>query len=127
MEPLQDWYEYRREDKELLGWITPKGEDFVAIDRLGRPSAVMDWVSAEEYLDGIGIRYLAEIYACEVEPGNWVRVRLLEVSTDGIAVQEDNFGDATADLPKYALPFPPGARLVPLADAPGEVSSSLLR
>lgn len=121
-----DWYAHQRDDKELLGWITPDGEDFVAIDRLGRRSVAMDWVNAEEYLNELGLRYLAEIYACEVEPDRWVRVRILEVSTDGITVQEDHFGDATADLPKFVMPFPPGNQLVPLADAPGEVESSML-
>lgn len=124
MEIPRDWFEHRREDGELLGWITPAGEDFIPIDLLGRSAASTDWIRAEEYLEDLGIGYLADIYAYEVNPGEWVQVRLLEVSSRGITIKEDDFGDATANLPRYSLPFPPNGRLLPVTQAPGEVYST---
>ena len=117
----EDWFEHRREDGELVGWIVAEGDDFATVDLLGRRRGeATDWLSAEERLDELGIGYLADIYAYWVTPEEWVRVRLLEVSTDGISVKEDDFGDATADLPRYRLPFPADERLVPLAEV-GEI------
>ena len=113
----EGWFEHRREDGELVGWIVAEGDDFATVDLLGRRRGeATDWLSAEERLDELGIGYLADIYAYWVTPEEWVRVRLLEVSTDGISVKEDDFGDATADLPRYRLPFPVDERLVPLAE-----------
>ena len=34
-----DWTPHRRDDGELLGWIRPEGEDWIAIDVLGRTAA----------------------------------------------------------------------------------------
>ena len=117
----EDWFEHRREDGELVGWIVAEGDDFATVDLLGRRRGeATDWLSAEERLDELGIGYLADIYAYWLTPEEWVRVRLLEVSTDGISVKEDDFGDATADLPRYRLPFPVDERLVPLAEV-GEI------
>ncbi len=117
----EGWFEHRREDGELVGWIVAEGDDFATVDLLGRRRGeATDWLSAEERLDELGIGYLADIYAYWLTPEEWVRVRLLEVSTDGISVKEDDFGDATADLPRYRLPFPVDERLVPLAEV-GEI------
>ena len=63
---------------------------------------------------------MRDLFCRAATPEEWVRVRLLEVSTDGISVKEDDFGDATADLPRYRLPFPADDRLVSLAEA-GEI------
>lgn len=108
-----DWFEHRRGDGELLGWITPVGDDFSAIDLLGRQSAPTEWMDAERHLEDLGIGYLADIYLCRIGPDDWRRVRILEVSTQGLTVGEDDYGDITANLPKYRLPFPPGDRLLP--------------
>ena len=113
MEIPEDWFEHRREDRELLGWITPRGEDFIAIDLLGRESEATDWLGAEAPLDTLVLRYLEEAYTYE-----------LEASVRGITITEDNFGDIAATMPTYELPFPAGERLVPLEEAPGEVFSA---
>lgn len=56
-----DWIDYRRDDGELLGWICPHDDDFIAIDRLGRlTTGVVDWLEAEEALEAIGLGYLAD-------------------------------------------------------------------
>lgn len=117
------WIPHRREDGELVGWIVPEGEGFVTIDLLGRPRSAepVDWVAAEEVLEELGIGYLADIYAYRVSAEDWARVRIVEVSTDGVTVKEDDYGDVAADLPRYRLAFPADDGLRPLADAPGPV------
>ena len=101
----------------------PEGEGFVTIDLLGRPrsSEPVDWVAAEEVLEELGIGYLADIYAFRVSGDDWARVRIVEVSTDGVTVKEDDYGDVAADLPRYRMEFPADDGLRLLADAPGPV------
>lgn len=119
----ETWIPHRREDGELVGWIVPEGEGFVTIDLLGRSRSAepVDWVAAEEVLEELGIGYLADIYAYRVVDGDWARVRIVEVSTEGVTVKEDDYGDVAADLPRYRLAFPVDEALRPLADAPGPV------
>ncbi|WRS30620.1 hypothetical protein U6G28_02720 [Actinomycetaceae bacterium MB13-C1-2] len=112
----EDWLEYRRGDRELVGWIAPEGEGFVTFDLLGRKGEATDWTSAEERLDELGIGYLADLYGFRTDDGSWVRVKLIEVSPDGIKMKRDDFGDVTADLPKYSMQFPIDDRLMPLDD-----------
>lgn len=112
----KNWIEHRRDgDNELLGWIVPEGEGFSTIDLLGRQQKPTDWVSAERRLEGQGIGYLSEVYAYWISPNKWIRVRLIEVSTGGIMIMEDNYGDATVKMPRYHLPFPVGSNLIPLS------------
>lgn len=116
MEP--DWIEHRRsDDGESVGWIKPVGDGFVAIDLLGRPRTdAVDWMHAEETLDALGIGYLANPYELRLENGDWLRVRIAEVSTSGIRVKKDDYGDMTAPQISYSVPFPaPEDLLRPLA------------
>ncbi|MFX5734442.1 hypothetical protein ABTE21_20390, partial [Acinetobacter baumannii] len=85
------WIEHRRAgDGELLGWIEPAGEDFVAIDLLGRRrTGAVDWLTAEETLDELGITYLADLFDLRLDDGSWLRVRIAEVSVGGIRVKKD--------------------------------------
>ena len=94
-----DWTPHRREDGELLGWIRPEGEDWVAVDVLGRPaSGPMDWLQAEEALDARGLSWLAEIWMLERDGSDPLRVKLVEVTPGRIGepgrvvVQTDDFG-----------------------------------
>lgn len=113
----EDWIEHRRGDRELLGWMRPQGDGFVVIDLLGRPRTVpLEWLDAEEFLEELGIGYLADRY---VHAGRAVRIG--EVSTAGVTVIVDDFGAASAVAPPGAsgperirLPFPvPAEMLVP--------------
>lgn len=57
------WIPHRREDSELIGWIDMAVADprLVPIDRLGRAlEPVDDWFEAEEALEAIGLRFLAQ-------------------------------------------------------------------
>jgi len=111
-----DWIEHRRGDRELLGWMRPEGEGFVVIDLLGRPvSDELQWLEAEELLESLGIGYLAEPYELLLDDGHWLRVRVLEVSTERILVKKDDWGDMSAPQVTYPVAFPMPLELRPLA------------
>jgi hypothetical protein len=103
-----DWIEHRRPgDGEILGWMRPDGDGFVVIDRLGRErTGVVDWFTAERNLDELGIGYLADKYELQLENGNWLRVRIVEVGSDEIRVKKDDFGDMSAPQLFYSVSFP---------------------
>jgi len=110
-----DWIEHRRWDGELVGWIRPHGEGFVAYDLLGRTvSEVIDWLPAEETLETLGIGYLAEPFELRLDDGEWLRVRITEVSTDAIRVKKDDWGAIGAPRLDFTLPFPLPEQLRPL-------------
>src|SRR5690606_15427802 len=106
----RDWIEHRRADGERVGWMRPEGEGFVPVDLLGRERAeALDWLEAEEFLDGLGIGYLAEPYLLERADGSAIRVRIVEVSTEGILVKLDDFGAIDGPRVNFELrwPMPP--------------------
>jgi hypothetical protein len=110
-----NWIEHRRSDREVLGWMRPEADGFVVIDLLGRElSGPTDWFSAEELLESTGIGYLADPFEM-LHNGSWVRVRLTEVSPDGIRVKNEDWGDMNADFIEHRLPFPMPDGLRPLA------------
>jgi hypothetical protein len=96
--------------------MRPEGDGFVVIDLLGREvSGAVDWFHAEELLDQLGIRYLAEPFVLDLDDGASLRVRITEVSTQRIRVKKDDFGDITAPLLEYELAWPMPDELRPLA------------
>ena len=103
-----DWIEHRRaEDGERVGWLQPDGKGFIPIDLLGRPvSDTVDWLSAEEVLDALGLAYLAEPHELRLENGEWLRVRIAEVSIDAVRVKKDDWGDMTAPQIYYVESLP---------------------
>ncbi|WP_434969558.1 hypothetical protein [Microbacterium sp. bgisy207] len=103
-----DWIEHRRsEDGERLGWMQPVGDGFVAIDLLGRRrTEVVDWMVAEETLDGLGLVYLADPHELRLDDGSWLRVRIAEVSPHAIRVKKDDWGDMTAAQIYYSVSLP---------------------
>lgn len=112
-----DWIEHRRADGERLGWIVPAGDGFAVIDLLGRTrtAAPVDWLAAEELLEELGIGYLADRYLLDVG-GFERRVRISEISPDGITLVADDFGSASVvqhgrARETFRLPFPAPARL----------------
>lgn len=113
--PPADWIEHRRpDDRELLGWIRPESDAWVAVDRLGRDaSAPVDWPEAEEALEARGLRWLADLWQLTLDDGSVRRVRFAEVSPDRVVVVEDHFGAAVPGATTYALSFPAPAALRP--------------
>jgi len=116
-----DWTPHRRDDGELLGWIHPAGDDWVAVDVLGRPaSAPSDWLDAEAALEERGIAWLADPWMLDGEAERPLRVRIVEVTPDRggvpgrIVVKVDDFGDVTRPpTERFELPWPIPSRLRP--------------
>jgi hypothetical protein len=122
-----DWTPHRREDGELLGWIHPAGDDWTAVDVLGRAvSEGIDWLDAEAALESHGLAWLADPWMLEGETDRPLRVRIVEVTpTDAgragrIVVKVDDFGDMSRPASEpYVLPWPLPARLrLPHAEDP---------
>lgn len=112
---MADWIEHRRRDGERLGWIRPEGDLFVPVTLLGHDLAgPMDWLAAEEALEDLGLRWLAEPWVLRREDGVVRRVRLTEVTPTRVVVKEDDFGAIDGQPVTYTLPFPAPAALQPL-------------
>lgn len=105
-----DWIEHRRgADGERLGWMEPSGDGFVVIDLLGRArTGAVDWLTAEETLDALGIGYLGEPYELRLDTGEWRRVRITEASVGGIRVKQDDWGAQAVGAPQvfFTVEFP---------------------
>lgn len=120
----EDWTPHRREDGELLGWIRPEGDDWVAIDLLGAPvAAPTDWLDAEAALEARGLSWLADVWMLEGEALAPLRVRFVEVTpSDGdlpgrVVVKVDDFGDMQRPpSERFTLPWPAPSRLRPVRD-----------
>jgi hypothetical protein len=123
-----DWTPHRRDDGELVGWIRPEGEHWVAVDLLGREASVaVDWLAAEAALESNGLSWLADIWMLERDAGDPVRVRLVEVApgrvgeAGRVVVQTDDFGAIDAPVERFELAWPAPATLRPRR--PGEQTS----
>ncbi len=110
-----DWIEHRRPgDRELVGWVRPDGDGFVAMDRLGRAvTGVVDWTDAEEALEERGLRWLADLWQLAHDDGTRARVRIVEVGAERVVVKLDDFGAVGAELRTWTLPFPAPGTLRP--------------
>ena len=115
-----DWTPHRRDDGELLGWIRPDGEGWVAVDLLGRAaSAATEWLDAEEVLDARGLSWLADIWMLERDGSDPLRVRLVEVTpgrvgdAGHVVVQTDDFGAIDVPVQRVELPWPAPSALRP--------------
>ncbi len=90
-----------------MGWIQPVGDDFVAIDLLGRRRTdAVDWMLAEQTLDELGLGYLADPHELRLDDGSWLRVRIAEVSPSAIRVKREDWGDINATQVYYSVSFP---------------------
>ena len=113
----ETWIPHRRDDGELVGWIdmTVAEPRLVPIDRLGRAlEPVADWFEAEESLEAIGLRFLAERYVYrpvrgpddDDEPAQAITVRIAQVYDDRI-VLTTALTDAIEDVGReIVVPFP---------------------
>lgn len=115
-----DWTPHRRDDGELIGWIRSEGEEWVAVDLLGREaSAAVDWLDAEAALEARGIAWLGDIWMLEQDAETF-RVRIIEVSPGGdaepgrVVVKVDDFGAMGGPpTPRFELTWPAPAALRP--------------
>lgn len=111
MDPTRNGIEHRRAgDRERLGWIVPVADLFTAVDLLGRVVAAdVEWLDAEEALDERGLAYLADRWQLVLPDGSAQRVRISQLSPDGITVVDDDWGAAAAvgaSMIVRELPFP---------------------
>ncbi|GHD43739.1 hypothetical protein D9V29_13945 [Mycetocola manganoxydans] len=120
MTNTEQWIEHRRgSDRELLGWMTPTGDGFVVVDLLGRTrTGELDWHTAEETLDAIGLGFLADPYELRLPDGRCIGVRIAELSPDGIRVTRDDWGAHDVAEREFLLPFPMPEELRPRATHP---------
>jgi hypothetical protein len=124
-----DWTPHRRDDGELVGWIRPEGDGWVAVDLLGHDaSGAVDWLDAEEALESRGLSWLADVWMLEREAADPFSVKLVEVTpgrigeAGRIVVQTDDFGAIDVPVERFELPWPSPARLRPRR--PGESGAS---
>jgi len=111
-----DWTAHRRDDGELVGWIKPAGDEWVAVDLFGHEvSDPMDWLEAEAVLENRGISWLADIWMLEGESmdADPLRVRIVEVTPERVVVQTDDYGAVDAPVERFELPWPAPMRLRP--------------
>jgi hypothetical protein len=103
----------RDDDGEPLGEILEEGDAWIALDRLGRRvTGPTDLAEAEAALDDLGLGYLTEPYALELDDGRVEPVRIVEVTADRVWVKREDGGAVGAprilwDLPN---PVPPALR-----------------
>ena len=127
-----DWIPHARSsDGELVGWIRPEGEGWVAVSLLGADQTdEVDWLTAEETLEDAGLSWLAGAWMLEREDGEPIRVRIVEFSPDRlrddvtvepgrVVVKTDDFGAIDVPYQLFTLPWPPPARLRPMASGEG--------
>ncbi|MGV3733696.1 MAG: hypothetical protein ACO1N6_09895 [Microcella sp.] len=116
-----DWIEHRRDDRERLGWITPDGDRYRAIDVLGRTVASdSEWLDAEAALEAHGLHWLAEPWSLTLDDGRPQRVRISQLSPAGITVVDDDWGAASAvgsGMLERRLPWPAPPELRPWSEA----------
>lgn len=119
----EDWIEHRRAgDRELVGWLRPERDGFVAVDRLGREvTGVVDWLAGEEALEERGLRWLADLWQLTLEDSRRVRVRIVEASPERVVVKQDDFGAVGAATRTWTLPFPAPEHLQPFEGDQGVI------
>ena len=114
-----DWTPHRRDDGELVGWIRPEGDAWVAVDLLGREATgATEWLDAEAALEERGIAWLGGVWILEEEGAVPRRVRLVEVSDERVVVHTDDYGAIDLPVARFELPWPAPAALRP--PRPGE-------
>ncbi|WP_182112728.1 MULTISPECIES: hypothetical protein [unclassified Actinotalea] len=113
----EGWIEHRRAgDRELVGWLRPEGDGFVAVDRLGHDvTGVVDWQEGEEALEERGLHWLADLWQLTLGDGRTLRVAMVEVSPERVVVKLDDFGAVGVEMQTWTLPFPAPPTLRPFA------------
>ena len=106
------WVPVRREDGELIGFVTETGAGWQALTVFGHPIDVADdRGGAEARLHAVGMSYLAERWEL-CEGRDWISVQLVEASPSEVTVQlVDFFGHPDRYGERHTLTVPVGDRL----------------
>ncbi|MER7797224.1 hypothetical protein [Microbacterium sp. NPDC096154] len=115
-----DWIAHRRGDRELVGWIRPEGDAWVAVSLFGADvSGPLEWVEAEEALEAHGLAWLAEPWMLHRDR-DAIRVRVVEVSPASpagdpgrVVVKTEDYGAIDVPHELIELGWPPPAALRP--------------
>lgn len=118
-----DWTPHHRSsDRELVGWIRPAGEGWVAVSLLGADlTEPGEWLDAEAVLDEADLSWLGEVWMWEQPDAAALRVRLVELTGERVIVQTDDLGAVDAPVTRFELPWPPPSTLRPRR--PGEAQT----
>lgn len=103
-----DWTPHRRpEDRELVGWIRPEGDAWVAVSLLGHEvSGAVEWLDAEGALEETGLAWMAGVWMLEGVAERPLRVKLVEVTPERVVVQTDDFGAIDVPVERIELAWP---------------------
>jgi hypothetical protein len=110
-----DWVPHRRPgDREVVGWLRPDGDRWVAVSLLGHDlTRAVEWPDAEEALEAAGLGWLSGVWLLEQGDEEPVRVRLVEVTPERVVVQTDDFGAIDTPVERHVLPWPAPPALRP--------------
>ncbi|MFC8732864.1 hypothetical protein ACFT5B_10425 [Luteimicrobium sp. NPDC057192] len=110
-----DWVSHRRAgDREVVGWLRPEGDRWVAVSLLGHDlTRAVDWPDAEEALEDTGLGWLSGVWLLDHDDDEPVRVRLVEVTPERVVVQTDDFGAIDTPVERHVLPWPAPPALRP--------------
>jgi hypothetical protein len=119
-----DWTPHHRpDDRELVGWIRPEGDAWVAVSLLGREvTEPVEWLEAEAALEEVGLAWMAGVWMLGGIADRPLRVKLVEVTPDHVVVQTDDFGAIDVPVERFELPWPPPGTLQP--HRPGDDSGT---
>lgn len=111
---IEDWIEHRREeDDELVGFLAPIGDRFIAMTVFGTPLAKpADRVDAEHLLNDSGLSYLAERWSLQIDDQSQISVEIVEASPEQVVVQNVDFGSGFDHGHRFTLQAPVGDQLV---------------
>ncbi|MGW9112591.1 hypothetical protein [Microbacterium sp. NPDC055683] len=127
-----DWIPHHRaSDRELVGWLRPADEGWVAISLFGADlTGPVDWDEAEALLEEQGLSWMADVWLLRGDDGRDIRVRLVEFAPDRlrddgtveagrVVVKTDDFGAIDVPYRLIDLPWPPPSTLRPLSKGSG--------
>lgn len=107
---MENWIEHRREDDgELVGFLAPNGDRFIAMTVFGTPLAQpSDRADAEDVLDTRGLGYLAERWQLQVDDQTQILVEINEASPERVVVHNVDFSSGLDHGHRFTLTAPVG-------------------
>lgn len=107
---MRDWIEHRREDDgELVGFLAPIGDRFIAMTVFGSQLAQpLDRPDAKDVLDTRGLSYLAARWQLQVDDQTQILVEINEASPECVVVHSVDFSSGLDHGHRFTLAAPVG-------------------